>query len=137
MSVFHLAGCPIQSRLENCHLWLPTLGSKSRVLPKISTLLLEVAKIHRPTRTQIERVDARFFVRAMIRNFEVFSSANDAVMPVPEAERTFCEALHAAEMAGCDSGFRRTDCNHISLNVIPAVRIDAEYMQEICRRLFT
>jgi biotin carboxylase/acetyl-CoA carboxylase carboxyltransferase component/biotin carboxyl carrier protein len=81
-------------------------------------------------------VDARFFVRAVIRNLEVFSSANDAVVSIPEAERTFCEALDAVEMASCDSRFRRTDCNHIFLNVIPTVRIDVEDVQKICRRLF-
>jgi biotin carboxylase/acetyl-CoA carboxylase carboxyltransferase component/biotin carboxyl carrier protein len=81
-------------------------------------------------------VDARFFVRAVIRNLEVFSSANDAVVSIPEAERTFCEALDAVEMASCDRRFRRTDCNHIFLNVIPTVRIDVEDVQKICRRLF-
>jgi hypothetical protein len=75
-------------------------------------------------------VDARYFVRAMIRNFEVFSSANDAVMPIPEEERTFCEALHAAEMAGCDSGFRRTDAI-ISLSMLYQ---QSALMPNICKK---
>jgi biotin carboxylase/acetyl-CoA carboxylase carboxyltransferase component/biotin carboxyl carrier protein len=81
-------------------------------------------------------VDARFFVRAVIRHVDVFSSANDAVVTIPEAERTFVEALDAVEMASCDRRFRRTDCNHIFINVIPTVRIDVEDIQKICKRMF-
>lgn len=81
-------------------------------------------------------VDARFFVRAVIRHVDVFSSANDAVVTIPEAERTFVEALDAVEMASCDRRFRRTDCNHIFINVIPTVRVDVEDIQKICKRMF-
>jgi biotin carboxylase/acetyl-CoA carboxylase carboxyltransferase component/biotin carboxyl carrier protein len=81
-------------------------------------------------------VDARFFVRAVIRHVDVFSSANDAIVTIPEAERSFVEALDAVEMASCDRRFRRTDCNHIFINVIPTVRIDVEDVQKICRRMF-
>lgn len=81
-------------------------------------------------------VDARFFVRAVIRHVDVFSSTDDAVVSIPEAERTFVEALDAIEMASCDRRFRRTDCNHIFINVIPIVRIDVEDIEKICRRLF-
>jgi Acetyl-CoA carboxylase, central region len=77
-----------------------------------------------------------FFVRAVIRNLDVFSSANDAVVPKPEAERTSCKALDAVEIASCDRRIRTSDRNHISLNVIPTVRFDVEDVQEICRRLF-
>jgi hypothetical protein len=76
-----------------------------------------------------------FFVRAVIRNLDVFSSANDAVVPIPETERTSCEALDAVVVASCDSRIRTSDCNHTSLNVVPAVRFDVEDVQEICRRL--
>lgn len=81
-------------------------------------------------------VDARFFVRAVIRHVDVFASSSDAIVSIPEAERTFVEALDAVEMASCDRRFRRTDCNHIFLNVIPTVRIDVEDVQKICKRMF-
>jgi Acetyl-CoA carboxylase, central region len=84
-----------------------------------------------PTRTQIERLMLDFLL-GLIRNLGVFSSANDAVVPISEAERTSCEALDGVEIASCDSRIRRTDCNHISLNVIPTVRIDVEDVQDIC-----
>jgi Acetyl-CoA carboxylase, central region len=76
------------------------------------------------------------FVRAVIRSFGGLSFANDAVGPIPEAKRTSCEALDAVDIAICDSRIRTIDYSHITLNVIPTVRIDVEDMQEICRRLF-
>jgi Acetyl-CoA carboxylase, central region len=62
----------------------------------------------------------------VILNLEIFSSAYDAVVSTPAAERTLCDALDAAEMASSDSRFRRTYCNHIFLNVMPTVRIDVK-----------
>eukprot|EP00178_Gracilaria_changii_P014241 TRINITY_DN402_c0_g1_i1.p1 TRINITY_DN402_c0_g1~~TRINITY_DN402_c0_g1_i1.p1 ORF type:complete len:2462 (+),score=353.38 TRINITY_DN402_c0_g1_i1:1194-8579(+) len=82
-------------------------------------------------------VDARFFVRAVIRQADVFSSSNEgALVSMPEAERTFIEALDAVEMANCDRRFRRTDFNHIFLNIVPSVEIDIEDVEAICRRMF-
>lgn len=82
-------------------------------------------------------VDARFFVRAVIRQADIFSnSRNGTVVTMPEAERTFVEALDAVEMANCDRRFRRTDFNHIFLNVIPPVQIDIDDVEAICRRMF-
>jgi hypothetical protein len=73
--------------------------------------LLEVAKIHRPARTQIERLMLDFIFRAVNWDFGVFLSANDAVVPVADSERTSCEAVDAVEVACCYSRIRRTDCN--------------------------
>lgn len=82
-------------------------------------------------------IDARFFVRAVIRQADVFSNPNDgAVVSMPEAERTFIEALDAVEMANCDRRFRRTDFNHIFLNIVPALEIEIEDVEAICRRMF-
>ncbi len=82
-------------------------------------------------------VDARFFVRAVIRQADVITSGRgDGVVSIPEAERTFVEALDAVEMASCDRRFRRTDFNQIFLNLIPAVQIDVEDVETICRRMF-
>lgn len=88
--------------------------------------------------TKAERdVDARFFVRAVIRQVDVFSNSKDgAIISMPEAERTFVEALDAVEMASCDRRFRRTDFNHIFLNIVPPVHIDIEDVESICRRMF-
>jgi hypothetical protein len=44
--------------------------------------------------------------RAVIRNIEVFSSANDAVVPIPETERKYYEVPEAMEMSGCDNVFK-------------------------------
>lgn len=82
-------------------------------------------------------IDARFFVRAVIRQADVFStSADGAIISMPEAERIFVEALDAIDMASCDRRFRRTDFNHMFLNVIPPVHIDIEDVETICRRMF-
>lgn len=82
-------------------------------------------------------VDARFFVRAVIRHADVISSARDgSAVSIPEAERTFIEALDAVEMANCDRRLGRTDFNHIFLNVIPAVKVDIDDVEAICRRMF-
>ncbi len=82
-------------------------------------------------------VDARFFVRAVIRQADVISrGTGDGVVSIPEAERTFVEALDAVEMASCDRRLRRTDFNHIFLNLIPPVQIDVEDVETICRRMF-
>lgn len=87
---------------------------------------------------QTERdVDARFFVRAVIRHADVFSSSRDGpAVSIPDAERTFVEALDAVEMARCDRRLGRTDFNHIFLNVVPAVKIDIDDVESICRRMF-
>lgn len=90
----------------------------------------------RPASRSDRDVDARFFVRAVIRHVDVFSSANDAVVQIPEAERTFVEALDAVEMASCDRRFRRTDCNHVFINVIPMINIAAEEVQKVCKKIF-
>lgn len=82
-------------------------------------------------------VDARFFVRAVIRRADVFANSKDGtIVSMPEAERTFVEALDAVEMASCDRRFRRTDFNHVFLNVVPPVQIDIEDVEAICRRMF-
>lgn len=103
----------------------PTQGQESDIGTKKST--------SNPERD----VDARFFVRAVIRQADVFASSKDgAIVSMPEAERTFVEALDAVEMASCDRKFRRTDFNHIFLNVIPPVQIDIDDVEAICRRMF-
>jgi len=83
-------------------------------------------------------VDARFFVRAVIRQADVITRGEGhGIVSIPEAERTFVEALDAVEMASCDRRLRRTDFNHIFLNLIPAVQIEIEDVEKICRRMFT
>jgi hypothetical protein len=77
-----------------------------------------------------------FIFRAVNWDFGVFSSANDAVVPVADSERTSCEAVDAVKVARCYSRIRRTDCNCISLNEMPTVGNDVEYLQDVCRRLF-
>jgi TPR repeat protein len=94
-----------------------------------------VAKIHRPVRTQIERLVLEFFVRAVNLDFGEFPSANDAVVSTPDSERTSCHVLYAVKIASSDSRIRMTDCNYLSLNEIPTVGNEVEDVQDICRRL--
>lgn len=87
---------------------------------------------------QAERdVDARFFVRAVVRHADVISNPRDgSAVSIPEAERTFIDALDAVEMARCDRRLKRTDFNHIFLNVIPPVTVDIDDVEAICKRMF-
>ncbi|KAA8495577.1 Acetyl-CoA carboxylase [Porphyridium purpureum] len=80
--------------------------------------------------------DARFFVRAVIRQADIFSSPSEVVVAIPEAERAFSEALDALEVGRFDRRFQRTDFNHIFLNLIPVLNIDVEDVEAICRRIF-
>ncbi|KAI0561153.1 acetyl-CoA carboxylase [Gracilaria domingensis] len=123
---------------------LPQLSKKSstervkeRVKAEENGLVTKGSKSKKHDNRYQRDVDARFFVRAVIRQADVFSSSNDgAIVSMPEAERTFIEALDAVEMANCDRRFRRTDFNHIFLNVVPSVEIDIEDVEAICRRMF-
>ena len=90
----------------------------------------------KPTRSDRD-IDARVFVRAVIRLANIFASSNaGAIVSIPDAERTFVEALDAVEMASCDRRFRRTDFNHIFLNVIPPVKVEIDDIEALCRRMF-
>eukprot|EP00737_Agarophyton_chilense_P001387 gb/GEZJ01001557.1/.p1 GENE.gb/GEZJ01001557.1/~~gb/GEZJ01001557.1/.p1 ORF type:complete len:2331 (-),score=312.23 gb/GEZJ01001557.1/:1422-8057(-) len=105
--------------------------------PKGNESLPMVPNIKKSDSRSQRDVDARFFVRAVIRQADVFSgSKNGTIVSMPEAERTFIEALDAVEMANCDRRFRRTDFNHIFLNIVPSVEIDIEDVEAICRRMF-
>jgi len=84
-----------------------------------------------------DKGDARFFVRAFVRQAEVYASPSDtAAVSIPEAERTFVACLDALETARCDRRFRRTDFNHLFLHLIPRVSIDVDDVEAICTRLF-
>jgi acetyl-CoA carboxylase/biotin carboxylase 1 len=81
--------------------------------------------------------DARFFVRAFVRQADVYASPSDtAAVSIPEAERTFVACLDALETARCDRRFRRTDFNHLFLHLIPRVPIDVDDVEAICTRIF-
>ncbi|KAJ8902947.1 hypothetical protein NDN08_006265 [Rhodosorus marinus] len=80
--------------------------------------------------------DARFFVRAVIQHAAVFSTASDALVAIPEAEKTFVEALDALELGRCDPRFRHADLNHIFLNLVKEIDVNVDDVDAICRRLF-
>lgn len=110
---------------------------QSPEIPKVEESRRTSSDTKRPSRRPERDVDARFFVRAVIRQADVFCNSGDGgLVSMPEAERTFTEALDAVEMARCDRRFRRTDFNHIFLNVIPPVQIDIDDVEAICRRMF-
>lgn len=117
--------------------WDPESSFKRFVSTKMTKINERGSKLPGTASTADRDIDARFFVRAVIRQANVFTSGRgDGVVSIPEAEQTFVEALDAVEMASCDRRFRRTDFNQIFLNVIPAVRIDIEDVETICRRMF-
>jgi hypothetical protein len=61
--------------------------------------------------------------RAVIRSIAVFSSANDAVVPIPETEGKYYEVPEDMEMSGCDNVFK----------VILTVHIDVEELENKSR----
>ncbi|KAK4531784.1 hypothetical protein CCYA_CCYA09G2641 [Cyanidiococcus yangmingshanensis] len=84
-----------------------------------------------------DKGDARFFVRAFVRQADVYASPSDTTaVSIPEAERTFVACLDALETARCDRRFRRTDFNHLFLHLIPRVPIDVDDVEAICTRIF-
>jgi hypothetical protein len=60
-----------------------------------------------------------------------FHPPTTQLCPIPDSERTSCEALDAVEVASFDSRIRRTDCNFVSLSKIPTVGNGVEDVQDI------
>lgn len=88
-------------------------------------------------RGAVKDFDARFFVRAVIRYADIYSNSREGpAVSIPEAERTFIDALDALEIARCNRKLDRTDFNHVFLNVIPPVNIELDDVEAICRRMF-
>ena len=63
-----------------------------------------------------EATDFRFFVRAIIRHFDLVTKDASFEYLESEGERTLLEALDALEFAMSDPRGSKTDCNHIYLN---------------------
>lgn len=108
------------------------VGSTEATVPKSRKSTSDLKK-----NTPMRDMDARFFVRAVIRHADVYTNSREgAAVSIPEAERTFIDALDALETARCDRKLGRTDFNHIFLNVIPPVNIEVDDVEAICRRMF-
>mmetsp|Transcript_9843 Transcript_9843/g.16193 ORF Transcript_9843/g.16193 Transcript_9843/m.16193 type:complete len:2349 (-) Transcript_9843:1208-8254(-) len=82
-------------------------------------------------------IDRRFFVRALVRQAAIYSSQNEAVVSIPEAERVFTDALKVLEVAISDAKYRKTENNHLFLNVLPDIIIDLESVAAIIKRIHT
>eukprot|EP00741_Cyanophora_paradoxa_P025663 tig00000385_g24767.t1 len=82
--------------------------------------------------------DRRFFVRAIA---SLFVGRTDAAVSIPEAEHVFLEGLkvtfraQALEAAGCDARYKRTDQNHVFLEIRPDLPISGDTLLAIVRRM--
>eukprot|EP00741_Cyanophora_paradoxa_P025193 tig00000350_g24318.t1 len=88
-------------------------------------------------RAEAADVDRRFFVRALVRQADIFTGSNETVVSIPDAERVFSEALKALEVAMCDARYKKTEQNHIFLNILPDIAIDVESLYHIMRRIYS
>ncbi|ELU03368.1 hypothetical protein CAPTEDRAFT_150877 [Capitella teleta] len=66
-------------------------------------------------------IDYRFFVRAIIRHSDLVTNEASFGYLESEGERTLLEALDALEVSRSHPMSRRTDCNHVFLNFVPAL----------------
>eukprot|EP01135_Chromosphaera_perkinsii_P003334 Nk52_evm34s240 gene=Nk52_evmTU34s240 len=68
--------------------------------------------------------DRRFFVRAIIRHADLYSSEKSKEYFFAEGERLMIQALDELEVAMTEKQYGRTDCNHIFLHFVPTVGFD-------------
>jgi hypothetical protein len=112
-----------------CHIeWIEASGKFGAVIQD-SSPTMKNSKVVRIRRSDHACVSSHMLSdplpsgRAVIRNIEVFSSANDAVVPIPETEGKYYEVPEAMEMSGCDNVFK----------VILTVHIDVEEVENKSR----
>jgi hypothetical protein len=72
-----------------------------------------------------EVTDCRFFVRSIIRHSDLITKEASFEYLQNEAERVLLEAMDELEVAFSHSQAKRTDCNHIVLNFVHTVIMDA------------
>jgi acetyl-CoA carboxylase/biotin carboxylase 1 len=72
-----------------------------------------------------EVTDYRFFARAIIRHSDLITKEASFEYLQNEAERVLLEAMDELEVAFSHPQAKRTDCNHIFLNFLPTVIMDA------------
>ena len=73
-----------------------------------------------------EVTDFRFFVRCIIRHFDLVTRDASFEYLESEGERTLLEALDALEFAMSHPKGSKTDCNHIYLNFASTLTIKDE-----------
>jgi acetyl-CoA carboxylase/biotin carboxylase 1 len=79
-----------------------------------------------------EVTDYRFFVRAIIRHSDLITKEASFEYLQNEAERVLLEAMDELEVAFSHPQAKRTDCNHIFLNFLPTVIMDAAKVKLLC-----
>ncbi|PNF15149.1 hypothetical protein B7P43_G14819 [Cryptotermes secundus] len=77
-----------------------------------------------------EVTDCRFFVRSIIRHSDLITKEASFEYLQNEAERVLLEAMDELEVAFSHPQAKRTDCNHIFLNFVPTVIMDAAKIEE-------
>ncbi|XP_021925280.1 acetyl-CoA carboxylase [Zootermopsis nevadensis] len=77
-----------------------------------------------------EVTDYRFFVRSIIRHSDLITKEASFEYLQNEAERILLEAMDELEVAFSHPQAKRTDCNHIFLNFVPTVIMDAAKIEE-------
>ncbi|XP_071057083.1 acetyl-CoA carboxylase isoform X2 [Onthophagus taurus] len=84
----------------------------------------------KPVAAGSEVTDYRFFIRSIIRHSDLITKEASFEYLQNEGERVLLEAMDELEVAFSHPHSRRTDCNHIFLNFIPTVIMDAAKIEE-------
>lgn len=79
-----------------------------------------------------EVTDYRFFARAIIRHSDLITKEASFEYLHNEAERVLLEAMDELEVGFSHPQAKRTDCNHIFLNFLPTVIMDAAKVKLLC-----
>ena len=74
--------------------------------------------------------DYRFFIRSIIRHSDLITKEASFDYLHNEGERVLLEAMDELEVAFSHPLAKRTDCNHIFLNFVPTVIMDAARIEE-------
>ncbi|KAG1687910.1 Acetyl-CoA carboxylase [Nymphon striatum] len=82
-----------------------------------------------------EVTDYRFFIRCIIRHSDLITKEASFEYFQSEGERLLLEAMDELEVAFCHPYSKRTDCNHVFLNFVPKVTMDAAKIEESVRSM--
>ncbi|XP_011499057.1 PREDICTED: acetyl-CoA carboxylase isoform X2 [Ceratosolen solmsi marchali] len=116
-------GCAFHIELNRMRIYdleaLPTSNQKMH-------LYLGQAKVAKGQQV----TDYRFFIRSIIRHSDLITKEASFDYLHNEGERVLLEAMDELEVAFSHPLAKRTDCNHIFLNFVPTVIMDAARIEE-------
>ncbi|XP_040575050.1 acetyl-CoA carboxylase [Lepeophtheirus salmonis] len=79
--------------------------------------------------------DFRFFIRSIIRHSDLVTNEASFEYLKNEGERLLLESLDELEVAFTHPMAKKTDCNHIFLNFVPAVNMDPNKIADDVREM--